>query len=68
MAAMSLVVNGETYVLDSAEQGAVMEVVERAFERGGGWVDVGDSAFFMTPTTQVSVVPEEPQPVPTRLR
>lgn len=67
MSAMTLVVNGDPYVLDSTEQNAVMDIVERAFERGGGWVEVGNSAFFMTPTTQVSMVPAKSH-VPVKFR
>lgn len=63
MPAMKLVVNGEPYVLSSGEQNAVMRLVEEAFQRGGGWVDVGNSAFFMTPTTQVSVAPVQQAPL-----
>jgi hypothetical protein len=58
MAAMVLLVNGEPYVVESgSEEAAVMARVEEAFRGGGGWVDVGNSAFFMTPSTQVSMVP-----------
>lgn len=56
----TLIVNGESYPpAELSVLGAVREAVEEAFRRGGGWVDVGDAEFFMTPTTQVSLRPQQ---------
>lgn len=59
MAAMVLLVNGESFTLTGEQAEQMRTAIVDVMREGVGWLDVGDVSLLITPATQVSLRPSQ---------